>query len=130
MFSSEEPTRYGLSCLGSRALAGELPAAKLAALLDENGTSFFESAAGAGVGVGVFAAPSGERPGSSDRRDLLPRARAALAAVRLPRPRRRSPPPVSAFLELHIEQAATLQEKGAALGVVTAIAAPAGLWPI
>lgn len=123
MFSSEEPTRYGLSCLGSRALAGELPAERLASLRDENGTGFFESAAEAGVGIGASFAG---KPSSNDR-EILSRAKAALSAVRLSKASKRTPPSVSAFLELHIEQAATLQEKGAALGVVTAIAAPAAL---
>ena len=109
MFSSEEPTRFGLSCIGSRALAGELSAERLASLRDENGTGFFDSADAAGV-AGLRAS------------DPLSRARATLSSVRLSRKRS-----VSAFLELHIEQAATLQEKKVALGVVTAIAAPAAL---
>ena len=118
MFSSEEPTRYGLSCLGSRALAGELSAEKLVSLRDENGTGFFESANAAGVtGLSTSSSSSSSSPSS-----LLSRAKATLASVKLSKQAS-----VSAFLELHIEQAATLQERNAALGVVTAIAAPAAL---
>lgn len=117
MFSSEEPTRYGLSCLGSRALAGELSASKLASLRDENGTGFFESADAAGV-VGFVAAASEEKK----KKSALSRAKRTLSSVKLSKKTS-----VSAFLELHIEQAATLQEKGASLGVITAIAAPAAL---
>ncbi len=37
LFTSEEPTRFGLGCLGSRAMAGNLSAADLAALTDADG---------------------------------------------------------------------------------------------
>jgi ureidoglycolate amidohydrolase len=40
MFTSEEPTRFALSCVGSRAMAGVLEAGVLDRKLDENGTSF------------------------------------------------------------------------------------------
>jgi hypothetical protein len=40
MFTSEEPTRFKLSCIGSRAMAGALSADVLDAKLDENGTNF------------------------------------------------------------------------------------------
>ena len=42
MFTSEEPTRFKLSCVGSRAMAGALTADVLDVKLDENGTSFRE----------------------------------------------------------------------------------------
>ena len=42
MFTSEEPTRFKLSCTGSRGLAGALPPEVLDSKLDENGTSFIE----------------------------------------------------------------------------------------
>jgi hypothetical protein len=42
MFTSEEPTRFKLSCVGSRAMAGALAADTLDVKLDENGTSFLE----------------------------------------------------------------------------------------
>jgi N-carbamoyl-L-amino-acid hydrolase len=40
MFTSEEPTRFGVGCLGSRALCGALAAESLAALRDGEGRSF------------------------------------------------------------------------------------------
>jgi N-carbamoyl-L-amino-acid hydrolase len=40
MFTSEEPTRFGIGCLGSRALAGSLPAESLRVLLDAEGRDF------------------------------------------------------------------------------------------
>lgn len=46
MFTSEEPTRFKLSCIGSRAMAGALGADVLDAKRDDNGTSFLEVMAG------------------------------------------------------------------------------------
>ncbi len=40
MFTSEEPTRFHLSCIGSRAMAGALSVETLNTRLDENGTDF------------------------------------------------------------------------------------------
>lgn len=48
LFTSEEPTRFGVGCLGSRALAGALTPEALAALRDERGVSVPEAARGAG----------------------------------------------------------------------------------
>jgi N-carbamoyl-L-amino-acid hydrolase len=42
MFTSEEPTRFGLGCLGSRLLNGSLGAEKAAALKDRGGRTFEE----------------------------------------------------------------------------------------
>jgi ureidoglycolate amidohydrolase len=103
MFTSEEPTRFGLSCLGSRAMAGALTPVRLAALRDANGTSFLEAARAAGAGGGA-----------ADEA-------AALAAARLREAR------VHAFLELHIEQGPELEAAGVQIGAVTGIAAPAAL---
>ena len=38
IFTSEEPTRFGIGCLGSRALSGALTAESMAALRDTEGT--------------------------------------------------------------------------------------------
>jgi ureidoglycolate amidohydrolase len=103
MFTSEEPTRFGLSCLGSRAMAGALAPSRLAALRDANGTSFLEAARAAGAGGGA-----------ADEA-------AALAAARLTEAR------VHAFLELHIEQGPELEAAGVQIGAVIGIAAPAAL---
>ncbi len=40
MFTSEEPTRFGIGCIGSRLLGGTMAAADIAALKDEDGISF------------------------------------------------------------------------------------------
>jgi N-carbamoyl-L-amino-acid hydrolase len=96
IFTSEEPTRFGIGCLGSRLLAGLLDASAGERLKDRDGLSLDQARAAAG-----FTGP--------------------LAAVRLPAGY------YSAFVELHIEQGPLLEERGVALGVVTAIAAPASL---
>jgi N-carbamoyl-L-amino-acid hydrolase len=48
LFTAEEPTRFGVGCLGSRALSGALGAAQLAALSDVEGRSLDELRAAAG----------------------------------------------------------------------------------
>ncbi|HLJ93468.1 MAG TPA: M20 family metallo-hydrolase [Gemmataceae bacterium] len=40
VFTSEEPTRFGIGCLGSRLLSGSLSAEQAAALIDSEGKSF------------------------------------------------------------------------------------------
>jgi ureidoglycolate amidohydrolase len=40
MFTAEEPTRFGVGCLGSRAMAGKLTPDKLRSLRDEEGQDF------------------------------------------------------------------------------------------
>ncbi|MGH8046219.1 MAG: M20 family metallo-hydrolase [Chthoniobacterales bacterium] len=47
MFTAEEPTRFGLGCLGSRLMAGALSADKVAALRDAEGRSLDELRAAA-----------------------------------------------------------------------------------
>ncbi|MEX2171099.1 MAG: M20 family metallo-hydrolase [Pirellulales bacterium] len=42
MFTSEEPTRYGVGCLGSRLLSGSLEPSRADALLDESADAFSE----------------------------------------------------------------------------------------
>ena len=39
LFTSEEPTRFGIGCLGSRLLSGALDVQKASALRDQNGVS-------------------------------------------------------------------------------------------
>jgi len=48
MFTAEEPTRFGLGCLGSRLMAGSIPVAKARALRDREGRSLDELRAAAG----------------------------------------------------------------------------------
>ena len=96
IFTSEEPTRFGIGCLGSRLLAGLLDASAGLRLQDRDGVSLDAARAAAG-----FAGP--------------------LSEVRL------RADAYSAFVELHIEQGPLLEQRRVALGVVTAIAAPASL---
>jgi N-carbamoyl-L-amino-acid hydrolase len=48
MFTSEEPTRFGIGCLGSRLLSGALDAARADAMLDESGLRLQQVRAAAG----------------------------------------------------------------------------------
>lgn len=96
-FTSEEPTRFGLGCIGSRALVGAIRPTELKALRDENGTSFEEARHAAG-----YTAPL------DDNLEL-------------------DKDYYSAFIELHIEQGPDLEATETDLGIVTAIAAPAQL---
>lgn len=92
-FLGEESNDYGLSCLGSRALAGELAAADL----DRRDL--------AGVRLGERYAGFGLDP------DRVLRSAEAFARHR-----------PGGYVELHIEQGPVLEERGVQLGVVTAIA--------
>jgi ureidoglycolate amidohydrolase len=96
MFTSEEPTRFGLGCVGSRALAGVVSAEKLAQLKDNRDQTLDTVRLEAG-----FTGPLTE---------------VLLAAGHY-----------AAFIELHIEQGPLLERSGTAIGIVTAIAAPAAL---
>ncbi len=49
MFTSEEPTRFGLGCIGSRTLSGNWSAEKIAELKDENGQRFDDVRIAAGI---------------------------------------------------------------------------------
>jgi ureidoglycolate amidohydrolase len=96
MFTSEEPTRFGIGCLGSRLLSGALNPSVDEKLRDSQGNTLntVRTAAGfCGALETVLA-----RHGS-----------------------------YSAFVELHIEQGPVLDARNIALGVVSAIAAPASL---
>jgi N-carbamoyl-L-amino-acid hydrolase len=96
--TSEEPTRFGIGCVGSRLMSGTLSPERADAL-------------------------HGAQRGSED--ETLAQVRAAagftgpLASVRLPNDY------YHAWVELHIEQGPLLEREGIPLGVVTAIAAPA-----
>jgi ureidoglycolate amidohydrolase len=96
MFTAEEPTRFGIGCLGSRFLAGLLDDAAGTHLKDRDGVSLDQVRAAAG-----FDGP--------------------LSSVPLPAGY------YSGFVELHIEQGPLLEQRQIPIGVVTAIAAPAGL---
>ncbi len=96
LFTSEEPTRFGVGCLGSRLMSGTLDAACGTRLRDRSGQSLDEVRTSAG-----FVGP--------------------LETVRL------SSNHYAAFVELHIEQGVLLERARVPIGIVTGIAAPAGL---
>lgn len=50
VFTSEEPTRFGLGCLGSRVLSGAMPPEAVAALRDGDGVSVEDARRAAGYG--------------------------------------------------------------------------------
>lgn len=99
MFTSEEPTRFGISCLGSRLMAGsEGLANALKETVDAQNISFFDAARAAGYHID-----------QEDFRNVFLKDT------------------YSSFLELHIEQGPILEEEGVSIGIVTAIAAPASI---
>jgi ureidoglycolate amidohydrolase len=95
MFTAEEPTRFGLGCLGSRLLSGALTPEQALALRSRQGESLLELKMQAGY---------------ADDPELK--------SVRMPQNIYR------AFLELHIEQGPMLEREGIAIGAVEKIAAP------
>jgi ureidoglycolate amidohydrolase len=97
VFTAEEPTRFGIGCLGSRLLAGALPVPKANALRDQEGLDLAYWRKRAGLG------------------------KHNLKSVRL---RKNC---YSAFLEFHIEQGLLLEKTRTPIGVVEKIAAPATL---
>ena len=97
IFTAEEPTRFGLGCLGSRLLAGALSLEKAAALRDPAGASLEQLRAQAGFGGASL--------------DQVKLAKGCYAG----------------FVELHIEQGPLLEQAAIPLGVVEKIAAPSSL---
>ena len=90
-FSEEEGARFGMPCLGSRLLVGEITAASALARADRDGVTLEDAWRGSGMDVTRI----GPDP---DRLALL-----------------------GAFVELHIEQGYDLEDRGNALGVASAI---------
>lgn len=93
----EHLDRFGLSCLGSRALAGKLTVKDLERLRDARGSRLWDALVEGGYAPG----------------------RLAEAVV--------GPQVVRAFVELHVEQGRVLEERGKRIGIVTAIAGPTRL---
>lgn len=99
MLTSEEPTRFGIGCIGSRLMAGIIDPARADALLD-------------------LTAPQ-------DEANTLANVRTAagftgpLASVKLPANH------YHGWIELHIEQGPLLEREHTSIGIVTHIAAPA-----
>jgi N-carbamoyl-L-amino-acid hydrolase len=99
LLTSEEPTRFGIGCLGSRLISGTLDPARADALRGAQRGSEAETLAQVRTAAG-FTGP--------------------LSSVQLPSDH------YHAWVELHIEQGPLLEREGLPLGIVTAIAAPAG----
>ena len=93
-FTCEEPTAFGLSPMGSRAMAGNLTVEQVLTAQGPEGKSLAEALA--------FVGGDAQRLGQT----------------------RRQPGDIAGFLELHIEQGPVLEREGVPIGVVTAIAAP------
>lgn len=104
LFTSEEPTRFGIGCLGSRLLGGVLAPDKADALLDR-----------------LHETDPSADPTSRSLAEVRTAAgfHGSLAEVRL------APDYYHAWVELHIEQGPLLERHGVDIGIVTAIAAPA-----
>ncbi len=60
VFTSEEPTRFGLGCIGSRTLGGTLDGNVLAALEDDNDVTFDEARREVGYSGDIDSVPLGE----------------------------------------------------------------------
>ena len=97
IFTAEEPTRFGIGCLGSRLLSGALSLERAAGLRDREGKSLDELRSAAGLG-------------EKDLREVRLAANA-----------------YAAFVELHIEQGPLLEKENIPIGVVEKIAAPSTL---
>ncbi len=103
MFTSEEPTRFGIGCIGSRLLGGVIDADEADKLLDR----LPETDPNAPVGLTLASVREAAAFSGT------------LASVKL------EPGYYDAWVELHIEQGPLLEREGIQLGIVTGIAAPA-----
>jgi hydantoinase/carbamoylase family amidase len=94
VLACEHLDRFGMGCLGSRAVAGRLKNSYLTELTDQNGVTLREALESAGL--------KPDKLGAAQRSD---------AEIR-------------AYLELHIEQGPVLEKLGKKIGVVTSISGP------
>lgn len=94
VYTSEEPTRFGLSCLGSRALSGKLTLDDTKELFDKDGKSLYEVLKELGYNLSEFADIKKERGD------------------------------VYGAVELHIEQSFRLEQHNNKIGIVKTICAP------
>lgn len=94
VYTSEEPTRFGLCCLGSRAMAGKLSLEDVHKLYDKDGKSLEEVLEALGYDLKAF-----------DKIKI-------------------SKGEVFGAIELHIEQNSSLEEKKLPVGIVKTICAP------
>ncbi|MDF2568009.1 MAG: Zn-dependent hydrolase [Oscillospiraceae bacterium] len=94
VYTSEEPTRFGLSCLGSRAMAGKLSLEDAKNLKDNDGNTFAEVLKSLEYNPVEF--------------KNIPISKGSVFGA----------------VELHIEQNGLLEENGLPVGIVKAICAP------
>ncbi|MGN1319183.1 MAG: M20 family metallo-hydrolase [Lachnospirales bacterium] len=94
VYTSEEPTRFGLSCLGSRALAGVLSLEETKELYDREGNSLYEVLGDLGYDYNKYS-------------DIMKQKGDVYASV-----------------ELHIEQNSRLEKANVPIGIVKGICAP------
>ena len=99
LLTSEEPTRFGIGCLGSRLISGTLDPTRADALKGAQRGSEDETLAQVRTAAGFTGSLSSVQMQSNH---------------------------YHAWVELHIEQGPLLEREGLPLGIVTAIAAPAG----
>lgn len=97
VYTSEEPTRFGVCCLGSRSMAGELKYEDLDLLKDETNRSLKEVLTELGYNLAEFGKIKCQKGD------------------------------VYASVELHIEQGAVLEQKGLPIGIVEGICGPTTL---
>lgn len=97
VYSGEEMSRFGVCCIGSRALSGRLRSEDLKAHRDASGESLYQALENVGYDPSGFG------------REFPHKA------------------PVYASLELHIEQNNVLEKAGCPIGIVTGICAPTNL---
>jgi beta-ureidopropionase / N-carbamoyl-L-amino-acid hydrolase len=96
-FADEEGARFGVACAGSRLLTGQLDPDRARGLTDDDGVTYAEALQAAG----------------REPRDLGADAEVLRA--------------IGTYVELHVEQGRTLDDRGAAVGVASAIRAH-GRW--
>lgn len=94
VYTSEEPTRFGLSCLGSRALSGVLSLDDTKNIFDKDGKSLYDVLDSLGYDHNKFSEIKKEKVD------------------------------VYASVELHIEQNSRLEKSGIPIGIVKGICAP------
>jgi len=90
-FTAEEPSPFGISCVGSRAMIGEIAPESLKSLTDQQGRTLAQALS--------------ELGGDPEQIKLA----------------RRKPDDILAYLELHVEQGPQLDMAGRSLGIVTGI---------
>ena len=118
-FLAEEPNEFGLSCVGSRGMAGALDEGMLART-NRAGVTLREGILGAGAGS-VAEARVQDIGGVSGGAGIAADARGGIGGCEIViGSARRSD--VVAFFELHIEQGPVLEAEGLDVGIVTHIA--------